>query len=44
MPIDRQTAASHVSSGSDCPGIYVRAVFIEWRDHEGAYDFEQVPY
>ena len=39
-----QTAASHVSSGSDCPGIYVRAVFIEWRDHAGNYDFEQVPY
>ena len=41
---DWQPAASHVSSGSDCPGIYVRAVFIEWRDHEGNYDFEQVPY
>ena len=39
-----QSSASHVSSGSDCPGIFVRAVFIEWRDQAGNYDFEQVPY
>jgi hypothetical protein len=39
-----QSSASHISSGSDCPGIFVRAVFIEWRDQAGNYDFEQVPY
>lgn len=39
-----QSAASHISSGSDCPGIFIRAVFIEWRDQAGNYDFEQVTY
>jgi len=30
--------------GQNCPGIRVRAVFVEWRDHEGTYGFEQVNY
>ncbi|SEM29736.1 hypothetical protein SAMN05443999_1199 [Roseovarius azorensis] len=30
--------------GSDCPGIYNRSVFVDWRDYEGAYGFEQVNY
>lgn len=29
---------------SGCPGINLRAVFIEWRDHEGNYGHEQVNY
>lgn len=29
---------------SHCPGIHTRSVFIEWRDHEGSYGFEQVDY
>ena len=30
--------------GSNCPSIYHRSVFIEWRDYEGNYRFEQVNY
>jgi hypothetical protein len=30
--------------GQNCPGIYHRSVFVEWRDYEGNYGFEQVNY
>lgn len=30
--------------GHDCPGINHRSVFVEWRDVEGHYGFEQVDY
>ncbi|MEL6284800.1 MAG: hypothetical protein AAFQ18_01195 [Pseudomonadota bacterium] len=30
--------------GEDCPGIRHRSVFVEWRDYEGNYGFEQVNY
>lgn len=39
--------ADHVgleSWGQNCPGIYHRSVFVDWRDYEGNYGFEQVNY
>ena len=30
--------------GSNCPSIYHRSVFVDWRDYEGNYGFEQVDY
>ena len=30
--------------GSNCPRIYHRSVFVEWRDYDGDYGFEQVNY
>ncbi|MDJ0826955.1 MAG: hypothetical protein QNJ16_15770 [Rhodobacter sp.] len=30
--------------GEHCPGISHRSVFVEWRDYEGNYGFEQVNY
>ena len=30
--------------GEDCPGIWHRSVFVDWRDYEGNYGFEQVTY
>ncbi|AXI49393.1 hypothetical protein C1J03_24945 (plasmid) [Sulfitobacter sp. SK012] len=30
--------------GSNCPSIYHRSVFVEWRDYVGNYGFEQVNY
>ena len=30
--------------GEHCPNIFHRSVFVEWRDHEGDYGFEQVNY
>jgi hypothetical protein len=30
--------------GSNCPSIWHRSVFIDWRDYEGNYGFEQVNY
>ena len=30
--------------GSNCPSIYHRSVFVDWRDYEGQYGFEQVNY
>lgn len=30
--------------GDHCPGIWHRSVFVEWRDFEGNYGFEQVNY
>nr|WP_088652600.1 hypothetical protein [Marinibacterium profundimaris] len=30
--------------GDDCPNINHRSVFVDWRDFEGLYDFEQVNY
>jgi hypothetical protein len=30
--------------GSNCPSIYHRSVFVEWRDYEGHYGYEQVDY
>jgi hypothetical protein len=30
--------------GDHCPSIYHRSVFVEWRDYEGNYGFEQVHY
>ncbi|MDF1671642.1 MAG: hypothetical protein P1U83_18760 [Roseovarius sp.] len=30
--------------GSDCPSLYNRSVFVDWRDYEGNYGFEQVNY
>ena len=30
--------------GDHCPGIFHRSVFVEWRDFEGNYGFEQVNY
>ena len=30
--------------GDICPGIYHRSVFVEWRDYQGNYGFEQVNY
>lgn len=39
--------AAHVGLerwGSNCPSIYHRSVFVDWRDYEGNYGFEQVNY
>lgn len=30
--------------GENCPSIYHRSVFVDWRDFEGNYGFEQVNY
>ncbi|MEP3085549.1 MAG: hypothetical protein ABJO75_17655 [Sedimentitalea sp.] len=30
--------------GLNCPSIWHRSVFVEWRDYEGYYGFEQVNY
>lgn len=30
--------------GDNCPVIYHRSVFVDWRDYEGNYGFEQVNY
>ena len=30
--------------GTDCPSIYNRSVFVDWRDYVGNYGFEQVNY
>ena len=30
--------------GLTCPRVSTRAVFVDWRDHEGRYGFEQVNY
>lgn len=30
--------------GDDCPRIWHRSVFVEWRDYEGNYGYEQVNY
>lgn len=30
--------------GDHCPSIYHRSVFVDWRDYEGNYGFEQVNY
>ncbi len=30
--------------GAHCPGIWHRSVFVEWRDYDGNYGFEQVNY
>ena len=30
--------------GEHCPGIYHRSVFVDWRDYEDNYGFEQVNY
>lgn len=30
--------------GEHCPNIYHRSVFVDWRDYEGNYGFEQVNY
>ena len=30
--------------GYNCPSIYHRSVFVDWRDYEGNYGFEQVNY
>ena len=30
--------------GSNCPSVFNRSVFVEWRDYEGNYGFEQVNY
>lgn len=30
--------------GEDCPGIFHRSVFVDWRDYEGNYGYEQVNY
>lgn len=30
--------------GDRCPGIWHRSVFVEWRDYEGNYGYEQVNY
>lgn len=30
--------------GEDCPSIYHRSVFVDWRDYQGNYGFEQVNY
>ena len=30
--------------GENCPSIWHRSVFVEWRDYEGNYGFEQVHY
>ncbi len=30
--------------GAHCPNIWHRSVFVEWRDYEGNYGFEQVDY
>lgn len=39
--------AAHVGLerwGQNCPSIYHRSVFVDWRDYEGNYGFEQVNY
>ncbi len=30
--------------GEHCPGVFHRSVFVDWRDYEGNYGFEQVNY
>jgi hypothetical protein len=30
--------------GQNCPGLHHRSVFVDWRDYEGNYGFEQVNY
>ncbi|WP_280323212.1 hypothetical protein [Sulfitobacter faviae] len=30
--------------GDNCPSIRHRSVFVEWRDYEGKYGYEQVNY
>lgn len=33
-----------VGFGEDCPSVFHRSVFVDWRDHAGNYGFEQVNY
>jgi len=43
----RQLPEDHVGLeryGEHCPGIFHRSVFVDWRDYEGNYGFEQVNY
>lgn len=35
---------TNAGSGASCLQMSVRAAFLEWRDHAGNYDFEQVAY
>jgi hypothetical protein len=30
--------------GSNCPRVFNRSVFVDWRDYAGNYGFEQVDY
>ncbi|MGY9047558.1 hypothetical protein P775_00410 [Puniceibacterium antarcticum] len=30
--------------GRDCPGVSQRAVFVDWRDYDGNYGYEQIEY
>lgn len=42
-----QLPAAHVGLeryGEHCPDIFHRSVFVDWRDYEGNYGFEQVNY
>ncbi|MEL7401199.1 MAG: hypothetical protein AAFN68_11600 [Pseudomonadota bacterium] len=42
-----QLPEAHVGlerNGEHCPGIFHRSVFVDWRDYEGNYGFEQVNY
>ena len=33
-----------LEGGADCPSVYNRSVFVDWRDYAGTYGFEQVNY
>lgn len=40
----RGWSGSETYDSASCPRINQRAIFVEWRDHEGNYGFEQVNY
>lgn len=41
---DRLPAASRFDPGVNCPTYRYRSVLVDWRDHAGAYGFEEVRY
>lgn len=42
--LDQLPDASSFSPSSSCNNYYFRSVFVDWRDHEGSYGFEEVRY
>lgn len=42
--VDRLPPASSFSPSSGCNDYYFRSVFVDWKDYEGTYGFEEVRY
>ena len=42
--VDKLPTASSFSPSSGCSDYYFRSVFVDWKDYEGTYGFEEVRY